>query len=88
MTNVINDTNFEIPYGEIKNYERKVSSYFSDKRDQHIIILDKLQMSIAQQDELLRIIHKKNAVAASQRISIVSGWKRRNHFSNLKLYVL
>lgn len=28
-------------------------------KDQHIIILDKLQMSIAQQDELLRIIHKK-----------------------------
>ena len=51
VTNVINDTNFEIPYGEIKKLRKK--------KDQHIIILDKLQMSIAQHDELLRIIHKK-----------------------------
>lgn len=59
VTNVINDTNFEIPYGEIKKLRKKKYLLIFQTKDQHIIILDKLQMSIAQQDELLRIIHKK-----------------------------
>ena len=56
---VINDTNFEIPYGEIKKLRKKKYLLIFQTKDQHIIILDKLQMSIAQQDELRRIIHKK-----------------------------
>ena len=59
VTNAINDTNFEIPYGEIKKLRKKKYLLIFQTKDQHIIILDKLQMSIAQQDELLRIIHKK-----------------------------
>ena len=54
-----NDTNFEIPYGEIKKLRKKKYLLIFQTKDQHIIILDKLQMSIAQQDELHRIIHKK-----------------------------
>ena len=59
VTSVIYDTNFEIPYGEIKKLRKKKYLLIFQTKDQHIIILDKLQMSIAQQDELLRIIHKK-----------------------------
>lgn len=59
VTNVIDHTSFEIPYGEIKKLRKKKYLLIFQTKDQHIIILDKLQMSIAQQDELLRIIHKK-----------------------------
>ncbi len=39
VTNVINDTNFEIPYGEIKNYERKSIFLFFRQRTNILLFL-------------------------------------------------
>ena len=67
--------------------KEKVSSYFSDKGPTYHYSWQIANVNCTT-GWTASDHSQKNAVAASQRISIVSGWKRRNHFSNLKLYVL
>lgn len=59
IKNMLNQKEFEIPYGEIKKVRKKKYLLVFRTKDAHIFVLDKWQMSIKQQDQLLWIIQKK-----------------------------